>query len=200
MSETTFIYALKEPDTGEIRYIGKANEPNKRFVFHICNREKEKCHRANWISFLMGQNKKPVLEILDEVPVEHWQQWEVAWIEFFRGQGCNLVNNTPGGEGLGSGELHPSFGRPAPNKGKKTGKPAWNRGLSPSLETRKKQSESHVGKVLSLDTRRKMSQTHQGHIGYNKGFKMSSETREKMSVAQKLVRAKKKGKLWQEAV
>lgn len=98
---TVFIYALKEPDTGEIRYIGKANDPVERCDQHIWDaiRSTKKSHKNHWIRFLLGRGLKPDLEILDEVPAEYWQQWEVAYIEFYREQGLNLVNTTLGGEG-----------------------------------------------------------------------------------------------------
>lgn len=42
------------------------------------------------------------------------------------------------------------------NKGKKLG-PAWNKGVSPSIETKKKMSESQKGKIQSLETRNRIS-------------------------------------------
>jgi len=41
-----------------------------------------------------------VFEIIDEVPSEHWQQWEVAYIVFFKEQGFDLTNGSLGGEGV----------------------------------------------------------------------------------------------------
>lgn len=109
MSETTFIYALKEPDTGEIRYVGQSENPQDRFRRHCGT--KEKCHRGNWIRALKKSGQKPILEIVDEAPYEFRGPVEAAYVQFFREQGCNLVNGTPGGDGCGAGEAHPSFGR-----------------------------------------------------------------------------------------
>lgn len=94
---SVFIYALKDPQTLEIRYVGKAKDPSKRFRLHFA--AQETCHRTNWIKSLTRRGLKPTLEILDEVPEAEWQQWEVAYIEYFREAGCDLVNSTFGGEG-----------------------------------------------------------------------------------------------------
>ena len=57
-------------------------------------------------------------------------------------------------------------GKPSPNKGKKTGKPAWNRNKHPSSETLKKQSESHkgqdhwTGRHHSEEAKIKMGESH----------------------------------------
>ena len=68
---------------------------------------------------------------------------------------CKGYNCTLGGEGaLGhvtseetrSKQSESMKGKPSPMKGKKTGKPAWNRGIHSSEETRRKQSESRKGK------------------------------------------------------
>lgn len=97
MQDTTFIYALNDPNTGLTRYIGKTDDPQQRLSVHLASKEQN--HRTNWIKSLLKTGQEPVLEILDEVPKEFWPQWEVAYIEFFRECGCNLVNGTAGGEG-----------------------------------------------------------------------------------------------------
>jgi len=108
--KTVFIYALKEPDTGEIRYIGKSDNPERRLKSHLSSAKKAQSHRAYWIRSLQSLGKVPLLEILDEVLYEHWQAWEAAYIEFFRESGCKLVNGTPGGDGVGSGLDNVVFG------------------------------------------------------------------------------------------
>lgn len=96
--ETTFIYALNDPETGECRYVGKADDPRTRLPDHIKECRYKTHHRANWIKSLIARGLSPILEVIDEVPFEHWPQLEVAYIEFFREQGFDLVNGTPGGE------------------------------------------------------------------------------------------------------
>lgn len=152
MTITTFIYALKEPDTGEIRYIGKSDDIKERLRLHISEAVfcKSRSHKVHWIRKLVTGKKEPLIEILDEVPVEHWQQWEVAYIEFFREQGCNLVNGTPGGD---AGPI--MFG----NK--------HALGSKHSESTKEKYSRDRrgnqylLGHVHSPETRKKMSLAHQ---------------------------------------
>lgn len=132
--KTAFIYALKCPNSGAVRYIGKSNNPKGRLSNHLRAFERERNHRACWIRSLHTTNQKPLVEILDEVPFEHWQQWEVAYIEFFRETGCDLVNSTAGGEGAHglSDESRARFS-------------VARIGKRASIETRKKQSASRMG-------------------------------------------------------
>lgn len=96
---TTFIYALKDPKTNEIRYIGKANNPYKRYQNHINKCRDKNTHKRNWINKLKDENLKPILEILEEVPVNNWSDYEKKYIKKYINEGCNLVNYTEGGDG-----------------------------------------------------------------------------------------------------
>lgn len=109
---TTFIYVLKEPDTEEIRYVGKSDNPRQRLTVHLSNISNSRSHKTHWIQSLVSRGLKPGLETIDEVPFEYWQQLEVAYIEYFREQGSRLTNTSPGGGGSGlSGDEHPLFGK-----------------------------------------------------------------------------------------
>lgn len=114
--KTTFIYALKCPITGLIRYVGKSDNPKKRFPRHLHEaREGKTYHRAVWIRSLLEQKLKPLLEIIDEVAdgVNEGLPLEAAYIQFFKDEGCDLTNATLGGESGPSlpGELNPNFGK-----------------------------------------------------------------------------------------
>lgn len=165
MQKTVFIYALNCPTTGRTRYIGKAANPQERLKQHFKNGQRP-CYRVHWIQSLLEKGLQPKLEILDEVPEEHWPQWEVAYIEFFREQGFDLVNANAGGIGGHKpseetlakkrsyrGEIHHSFGK------------------SPTLETRAKYSiarrgEKNVmfGKTHTLAARAKISAAGLGRV------------------------------------
>lgn len=100
--ETTFIYGLNDPETGECRYIGKADNPKIRLSKHLSEgRNTEKpCYRTNWLNSLTLRGLSPILEILDEVPKADWKLWERVWIKASRELGMNLTNGTDGGDGL----------------------------------------------------------------------------------------------------
>lgn len=175
---TTFIYVLKEPDTGAIRYVGKSCDPKRRFRMHLT--VTAPCHKTNWITSLRLRGLQPVLEVIDEVPSRYWQQWEIAYIEFFRETGEDLTNTTVGGESGPSplGRVQSVATRlkiAAANTGRKHTKEhrennaAAQRGKELSTEHGAKISASLIGNTRSLgckatDARRKaMSEQRQGN-------------------------------------
>lgn len=96
---TTFIYALLDPISKNIRYIGKSNNPIKRFKEHINKSKLTVTHKNNWILKLSKNNLKPILCIIDEVSIKEWVFWETYWISQCKTWGFNLVNTTEGGDG-----------------------------------------------------------------------------------------------------
>ena len=103
--ETTFIYTLSDKD-GNIRYIGKTSYIKQRLYAHIRETKSNRIsHKINWIKSLLNNNERPIIEILDEVPIDDWQLYEAYWIEQFRQWGFILTNQTSGGDG-GSGYIH----------------------------------------------------------------------------------------------
>lgn len=99
MKSTTFIYSLEFPK-GNIRYIGKANDPSKRFVAHISRRNEGKTKKNSWIKSVLAKGFTPVLTVLDEVDSDEWEFWETHYIHLYRSFGFNLTNLTFGGDGL----------------------------------------------------------------------------------------------------
>lgn len=52
----TFIYALCDPDTEEVRYIGKSNSTRRRYSDHINEcRTNRKSHKISWIKSLLSE-------------------------------------------------------------------------------------------------------------------------------------------------
>lgn len=131
-----YIYGLLDPDSLELRYIGKTKYPKKRMQQHCYPTQlKTKTHRNSWIKSLLRQNKKPGFIIL-EACVRDVDEAEIEWIANARKDGARLVNGTNGGDG---------------NKG----------GYSPSPETKEKLRLSHLGKKRSPEhvTNMKAAQT-----------------------------------------
>lgn len=114
----TYIYTLKCPKTNEVRYVGKSNDPKRRYYGHM-RIDKTACsYKKNWVQSLLKQGLKPVLEIIKEVPVDEWKDWEKHYIKYYKDKGCNLTNLGQGGEGLHFGN-QTSF---------KKGQKSWNKG------------------------------------------------------------------------
>lgn len=111
---STFIYVLLDPRTGAIRYVGKADNPKKRLNDHLRQCRRGETHRARWLRSLLAEGTRPILEVIDEVAQAEWSAAECAYVTFYKEQGCDLVNATPGGEGMGAGEGHPLFGKTRP--------------------------------------------------------------------------------------
>lgn len=98
----TYIYILKDPETDEIRYVGKTVDIKRRY-YHHCSKsacKSQKSHRSSWVLSLLERKLKPIMEIIDYCNYENWEQYESKWIEYYTKQGCNLCNHTKGGSGI----------------------------------------------------------------------------------------------------
>jgi hypothetical protein len=94
-----YIYALLDPLSGRIRYIGKSIMPKERLQNHI--NEVSNCHRSHWLQSLKKQGLKPEMRILEEVSEGAcWQDREKYWIAMGKNLGWPLTNNTNGGDGV----------------------------------------------------------------------------------------------------
>jgi hypothetical protein len=99
----TFIYALRCPETGDVMYIGKADNPVRRLKSHLSDarRGSTKHATARWIVGLLMRGSRPRLDVLCEVPPgETWQEAEKRHIAQYRAAGAPLTNSTSGGQGL----------------------------------------------------------------------------------------------------
>lgn len=107
---SAFIYALCEPDTMEVRYIGKANDCRKRLLSHLRDRSRRKTPLYDWINSIVADGKEPVLKILEHS--EDWALSEKRLISSYRESGANLLNVAHGGnEPFCSAEQRASNGR-----------------------------------------------------------------------------------------
>lgn len=94
----TYIYGLKDPNTGEIRYIGKANNPKARFSQHLALTKTDTSrHKKSWIESLLRVGQKPELVILERVPETQWEDREIWWIQHGKDSGWPLTNISSGG-------------------------------------------------------------------------------------------------------
>ncbi len=97
------VYALCEPDSLSIRYVGKTNNLKVRIRRHIMDAENSRYHVHLWIHSLIARHLKPIVRVLQICYSDaNALQAEVEWISIMRASGNDLCNLTDGGEG-GSG-------------------------------------------------------------------------------------------------
>ena len=126
--KTTYIYTISD-ENGNVRYIGKSNNPKRRIYQHI--NEKFNKHKYNWLQSIIKRGEFPKIEVIDEVPESEWQIHEVYWIAQFKAWGFNLINKTTGGDGAN--------------------------GYKHRKDSCEKMSKSHKGKTLSDNHKEKIS-------------------------------------------
>lgn len=151
---TTFIYALKDPNTDDIRYIGKADDPKKRLRDHVNRCEDEETHKNNWLKKLLTQGQRPKLVVLKKIPADAWKEWEIRYITCAKNLGFDLVNGSEGGEGFQPGEKNPMFGGGAKHP---------NYGNPLSEKTRQRIREANTGYRHSEAAKRKMGLAKKGN-------------------------------------
>lgn len=95
------IYALLDPNTNEIRYIGQTKKSlEERCKNHFKDRKQNKNknnYTANWISKLYEEFKlKPLIKLIEEniSSDEELNNKELFWINFYFKQGCKLTNTS----------------------------------------------------------------------------------------------------------
>lgn len=95
------IYGLTDPDTQEIRYIGKSTSGMKRPLEHKKpSNLKVSSYKVNWIKSLINQDKIYGIIILEITKTpEELDSREIYWIAEYRSRGTSLTNGTDGGEG-----------------------------------------------------------------------------------------------------
>ena len=184
------IYVLLEPDTNNVRYVGKAVDLYTRIRNHYKpSRLIDKTHKNNWLNKLLNEGKYVKVSIVEQLDDENLlNEAEKKWIKHYKDLGCDLTNGTEGGDG---GKMSPESIEKM--KSKKTGVKLseehkqkiseGNKGRVVTEETRTKLSEARKTYVVSEETRRKLSESHKGQTAWNKGKSPSKESREKMRLA-----------------
>ena len=185
------------------RYIGiTSQKPEKRWQNGKGYRKNKPFSKA--IEKYKWENiKHEILDTnLDEFTAKCLEEYYIFSFSTFVGfSECNGYNLTLGGEGvlghvtteetrrkqseakkgkqfseehkLRLSESHK--GKTSNRKGKKTGKPAWNRGISPSEDSKIKMSKSKKGKHLSEVHKLRLSESHKGKQHNEETKKILSE-------------------------
>lgn len=134
--ETTFIYGLIDPRDNIIKYVGKSDDPEKRLLGHLKQCKESVTLKNRWVAKLKDMGLKPIVTILEEVPMSEWELKEQQWIKDLTEQGYELKNGDRGGKGRS--------------------------GFIVSDETRQKLSLVNKGRIISEETRDKISKANKG--------------------------------------
>jgi hypothetical protein len=110
---TKFIYTLSDPNSGLVRYIGKAKDVKKRLSNHLSNNHlSTSTKKNNWIISLLRNQQLPIIEVVDEVPSEEVDFYEIFYISLFKSWGFDLLNGTNGGDGFDwTGKKHNDYSK-----------------------------------------------------------------------------------------
>src|SRR5690606_10935634 len=90
------IYALIDPVTDEVRYIGKANDSVMRLKSHIRDAKRRDYPVYRWINKLIGNGLMPIVKVL--AITDNWQEEEKRIIKHHKEIGCKLLNVAEGGD------------------------------------------------------------------------------------------------------
>lgn len=165
--ETVFIYVLIDPESNQIKYVGKTTDITRRFRRHISERFLHDSYKDRWVRKLVDNGVVPEIEIVDEVDKSNWIYWEKFYISYFKYIGCLLTNGTVGGD------------EPPSTKGRKH-----------TIESRLKMSNTkkgmpipwlNNGKERTKEHRENLSKSCKGRISPNKGNVYTKEHRDKLS-------------------
>lgn len=97
-AEEICIYGLAHPDTGELRYVGKARDMRKRLQSHISESKTRRRPVNCWIAALAKSGNTPEIFEISKVSADKWEDEERHLIAYFRSVGANLLNLADGGD------------------------------------------------------------------------------------------------------
>jgi hypothetical protein len=99
MSRPVYIYTLSDPDTGEVRYLGKTFNPKSRMANHLCSAKKNpRSHVRCWIKSVLNRGDMPTIEVIDECDSYTGSELEKSYIRVYRAVGVRLTNCRDGGD------------------------------------------------------------------------------------------------------
>ena len=164
----TNIYTLSDPDTKEIRYVGKTVKSlEERLNNHVqetrMNGYGKRTYKNNWIKGLLLIGKLPVVEALDIVDDTQGSDVEIYWIAQVKAWGFRLTNMTAGGDG----NNNQVFTEESRRK-----RSLMRTGYKLPQTTKDKIRDKHLGKVVKESTRLKLRLC-------NLGKKYSKDTHKK---------------------
>jgi len=167
------IYALLEPNTELVRYVGLTRKSLKeRLRKHLSEklRGKKATYKYNWIQSLKEKNLKPEIILLeDNLTLDEANKKEIIYIKTFKSFGAKLVNVSIGGNCGASGYKH-------------------------SDELKEYFRYLNKGRFVTQETRDKLSKSLKGKTSWNKGIPMREDVKLKLSKIKTGISSIKKGR------
>jgi len=113
------IYALRDPRTKRVRYVGWTVDLARRVRVHLSRSRTEVTYKGHWLAELVSMGLEPIAEVVERGAGD-WSDAERRWVKHFRDLGEPLTNSTDGGDGT--------------------------LGFIPTAETRMRMSRAHLGR------------------------------------------------------
>lgn len=190
LNEVAYIYALLDPISLRIRYIGRTINLERRYMGHI-NRAMigMRSHKDNWIRFLMHKGLKPRMCVIERTTIEVMVNREKYWLSVYAS--LNLTNSIyVKGDGVYTitdqmrRKMSQSQKRYWENLSYEVKKAIIEKrgNIVKSEKVRDKIRKSMLGRVLPKETKDKLSKALTGRT-------ISVEVKHKMSLSAKLLRS-----------
>lgn len=146
------IYAMSDPRTDEVRYVGMSSSGMARPMRHLqpLGLSRDDTYKGRWLRGLVASGSSPgihVLSVMDSragLPGE-----ERRWIQYGRAMCWPLTNCTEGGDGL----VNPTPEVRAKMSASHTGKPSSRKGYKHTPETLARMAAARVGRKLTPEHR-----------------------------------------------
>ncbi len=85
-----FLYFLLDPNTSEIKYVGKTQYPLSRFYNHILSTDNPNCKKSKWVKSLGSSPCMVIIDVFNNKDVSELAEYFI--IDYLDKKGCDLVN------------------------------------------------------------------------------------------------------------
>jgi hypothetical protein len=92
IANTVAIYALIDPRSEQICYVGQSNDPHGRAMQHFTTARCDKGDKSRWLMGLRDDGLKPIVCVLQDVPTDSANVAESRWIAWCLSEGMSLLN------------------------------------------------------------------------------------------------------------